>query len=349
MPIPSASLYPAALDSDTSLFKLTDRKTFTLAGGITDTALAMTVNESCAGLTGNFFLAFVTGEMIYVTSISSSTMTIIRGASGTSPTTHSTSEASKMIVTAQIFEQFKRVFVAIETELGIVARGAFATVAARIADAESRLTNHTHTGGSQGPLINADTVDTFHATATPTASRIVVSDGSGKVDAWVSGAASGTAGKVALATTAEINASVEASKAVVPSALAASIHATRFLSLVILDPLTALAVANPVAGFNFVVPPDLAGYKLVGAYASVDVASSSGNITIQLRHLAGAFLSTAITILATRTYSTYSGTTQPVVNATYAALASYDTIFADCTAAGTGAKGLQVTLVFRLP
>ena len=62
--------------------------------------------------------------------------------------------------------------------------------------------------------------DPANATATPGGTKIVMSDASGTVDAWVSDATTGGKGKVRLATVAETQAGACADKAVTPAGLA---------------------------------------------------------------------------------------------------------------------------------
>lgn len=355
MPAPSAAKYPSVLDDDTSLFKLSDRKSFTLANGITDTALAMTVNESCSGLTGNFFLAFATGEMVYVTSVdtSSKAMTIIRGSGGTSPTTHNTSEGMKMIVTAQIFEQFKRVIVAIEEELGTLAKSTFANVAARIADAERRLHYHTHDGTTDyGPRIDADTVDTYHATATPAASKVVVSDTGGKVDGWITTASDTAPGIAELATIAETNTGTDAARAVTPDGLAGSNFGTRVVYLCVIDGATAPTVTAGLGSFTFFVPAELNGMNLVNANVCVQTASSSGLPTFRVWRYNGSasnsMLSTSASIDVGE-YESRTGATPVVIDTGYDDVHTGDRITFECTAVGTSTKGVSFMLSFRLP
>lgn len=51
----------------------------------------------------------------------------------------------------------------------------------------------------------ADTFDSLPVSATPSANTVVISDGSGKIDGWITEATSAAAGKVRLATDGEVN------------------------------------------------------------------------------------------------------------------------------------------------
>ena len=77
-----------------------------------------------------------------------------------------------------------------------------------------------HTGNDgTGSGLDADKVDGYDATATPTASRVVVSSATGKVDGWVSDATDTVKGKVGLATDAEVAAGSSTSLAITPAGL----------------------------------------------------------------------------------------------------------------------------------
>jgi hypothetical protein len=59
--------------------------------------------------------------------------------------------------------------------------------------------------------------DPTNATATPTASKIVIADGGGKVDGWITAATDAAAGKVELATDAETITGTDTARAVTPA------------------------------------------------------------------------------------------------------------------------------------
>jgi len=106
----------------------------------------------------------------------------------------------------------------------------------------------------------------------------------------------------------------------------------------------------------FTIPPELNGAKLISAHAYCYTASSSGKPTIQVARGRRAsptsaptyndMLSTRITIDAGE-YSSTDAAAQPVINTAYAYVATRDVIRVDIDVAGTGTKGLDVSLVFR--
>ena len=100
----------------------------------------------------------------------------------------------------------------------------------------------------------------------------------------------------------------------------------------------------------FTVPPLLNGANLEDADASVATSSSSGLPTIQIRNVTQSvdMLSTRITIDENEFHS-YNATTPPVIDTTKDNVATADVLRIDVDVAGTGTKGLQVVLTFRLP
>lgn len=192
--------------------------------------------------------------------------------------------------------------------------------------------------------------DPTNATATPTASKIVIADASAKIDGWVSAASDTVPGKVEIATIAETNTGTDAARAVSPDGLAGSTLGKRVIELLLVDTATALAVADGVGSILFVIPPELNGFNLVDADASVFTVSSSGTPTIQIYNLTDAvdMLSTRITIDANELTS-YTAATAPVIDATKDDVATGDQLRIDCDVAGTGTKGLAVMLSFQLP
>lgn len=97
----------------------------------------------------------------------------------------------------------------------------------------------------------------------------------------------------------------------------------------------------------FDVDDDLGGAKLTAVYAYVSTVSSSGAVTIQIHNVTGAadMLSTALTIDASEKRSK-TAAIAAAIDPAQAAVADGDEIRIDVDGAGTGAKGLLVTLVF---
>lgn len=99
----------------------------------------------------------------------------------------------------------------------------------------------------------------------------------------------------------------------------------------------------------FTVPPILNGMNLVDADAMVYIAATSGTPTIQIANVnIGDMLSTPITIDRNEDNS-YTAAIQPVIDTDKDHVATGDVLRIDVDVAGTGTKGLQVCLTFKLP
>jgi hypothetical protein len=187
-----------------------------------------------------------------------------------------------------------------------------------------------------------------NATATPTASKIVIADAGGKVDGWVSASSDTTAGKVELATAAETTTGTDAARAVTPDGFAGSNYGKRIVQIKIFDDATAVTTGD--GKFHFFISSELDGYNLVDADAGVSTVSSSGTPTVQIYNVTQTadMLSTRITIDANEKTS-YSAATAPVIDAANDDVATGDELRIDVDVAGTGTKGLSVILTFQLP
>jgi len=98
------------------------------------------------------------------------------------------------------------------------------------------------------------------------------------------------------------------------------------------------------------IPVELNGSVLETIGAHVYTVSSSGNPTFQIHNKTDAvdMLSTPITIDVNELDSK-DAATPPVINRAADDVATGDEIRIDCDVAGTGTKGLEVRLGFRLP
>jgi hypothetical protein len=95
------------------------------------------------------------------------------------------------------------------------------------------------------------------------------------------------------------------------------------------------------------VDEDVAKFHLVAVRCYVTTVSSSGAITVQVRNVTAAadMLSTAVTIDASEKNSS-TAATAAVVDAANDLVSDGDEIAVDIDGAGTGAKGLGITLRF---
>lgn len=111
---------------------------------------------------------------------------------------------------------------------------------------------------------------------------------------------------------------------------------------------TALTIGNGKA--HFTIPIELTGMNLISVGAHVYTVSSSGSPTFQIHNLTDAqdMLSTVLTIDATEKDSK-DAATPAVINTTYDDIVTGDELRFDCDGAGTGAKGMEIRMGFRLP
>ena len=168
-------------------------------------------------------------------------------------------------------------------------------------------------------------------------------------DSFVSAASDTTAGKVELAIASEVNTGTDATRAVTPDSLAGSEFGVKLVEIMASDMSTAITTGDGKAGF--MVPASMNGMNLIRAHAALLAAqSSSGTPTIQIRNATQTadMLSTRITIDANESTS-HTAATPPVVDTSNDDVATGDLLYVDVDVAGTGAKGLLVTLEFQLP
>jgi len=152
-----------------------------------------------------------------------------------------------------------------------------------------------------------------------------------------------------LATAAEINTGTDAGRTITPDALAGSNLGTVRVVLTAIAPATDCAVADDNAHFH--VPASMAGMNLVSVHAENITAGATGTGTYQVRNDTSGnnMLSTAITIDSGETGSD-TAATAAVINASEDDLTENDLISIDIDGIQTtAAKGLVVTLEFRLP
>jgi len=121
---------------------------------------------------------------------------------------------------------------------------------------------------------------------------------------------------------------------------------TRLVQIQVTDPNGAtLTTGNGKAYFT--IPLEMNGKNLVSVSASLTTVSTSGLPNVQIANVTDAvdMLSTALTIDANELTS-YTATTPAVIDTTKDDVVTGDLLRIDVDGAGTGAKGLQVTLGF---
>ena len=186
------------------------------------------------------------------------------------------------------------------------------------------------------------------ASATPGASILPVSDGSGKLDGWINDGSTSTKGKVQLATYTETTTGTDTAKTLTPSGFSHSDYGKRSMQVKILDDSTLLTTGE--GKLILCIQSEFNGYNLVGAQAYVTTPSSSGLPSIGIRNVTDAveMLSVNITINVSG-YTSYAATTPPTIDTAHGDVATGDLIAVDIDTAGTGTKGLGVILSFQLP
>lgn len=166
----------------------------------------------------------------------------------------------------------------------------------------------------------------------------------------VAAASESAAGKIEIATIAEIETGTDTGRAVAVDQLAGSNFGERVVEILVSDPNgDAITVGDGKAYFR--VPSSMNGMNLVEVAAHVTTASASGGpILIQIRNSTQTadMLSTRITIDDTE-IDTGTAAAAAVIDTGNDDIASGDIIHVDIDDPGSGAKGLLVQLIFRLP
>lgn len=167
--------------------------------------------------------------------------------------------------------------------------------------------------------------------------------------ATIAPASNTLAGKVELATTAETSAGTDSGRAVSPAALAGSIFGTFIVSVMVTDPNGSVATTGDGKAYWFV-PFELDGCDLVSVSMGVTTVSSSGIPTVQINNQSQTadMLSTKLTVDASETHSK-TAATAATIDTGNDDVAYGDMIRFDIDVAGTGTKGICVTMGFRKP
>jgi len=157
-------------------------------------------------------------------------------------------------------------------------------------------------------------------------------------------------GALEIATSAEINTSTDADRAMTPDLFAASNYGIRYVQIMAVAKATDLTVTDGLAYFH--VPAGLNGMDLVEVHAEVFTAPAGSTATFELSKNGAStqMLSTNITIDASETGSD-SAATAAVIDTSNDNIATNDLIQINCTQIGssTAGAGLLVTMGFRIP
>jgi len=156
-------------------------------------------------------------------------------------------------------------------------------------------------------------------------------------------------GALELATTAEINTSTDADRAMTPDLYAASNYGIRYVQIMAVAKATALTVTDGLAYFH--VPAGMDGMDLVEVHAECFTAPVGAGLVIEISNNGAAtqMLSTNLTIDAGATGSDTA--TSAVIDTSNDDLDTNDLIQINCTQVGssTAGSGLLVTMGFRIP
>jgi hypothetical protein len=164
----------------------------------------------------------------------------------------------------------------------------------------------------------------------------------------VSAASESAAGKIEVATNAEIDTGTDTGRAMSPDQFAGSNRGKRIIQVKVFDDATAATTGDGKA--IFFVPVELNGMNLVDVEAYVTGVSSSGALTVMIRNITQAadMLSTAITIDQSEN-SSLTAATAPVIDTNNDDVATGDLIAIDVDGAGSSAEGLGVVMSFQTP
>ncbi len=141
MTIPSSSLYPTAIDNDSSLFAdPVNSLTFTLKTDVSDVGTELELVEDISAFETPCFFAFVGGDIVYVISKNNTTriLTVERGPVSS---THTAGETLRPTVAAEYFNQLKRAILAVENTLGINPQGTHQNVVDRLNNVDLSISN----------------------------------------------------------------------------------------------------------------------------------------------------------------------------------------------------------------
>lgn len=164
----------------------------------------------------------------------------------------------------------------------------------------------------------------------------------------VTSASTTVTGVAELAIASELNTGTDATRANTPDALAGSIFGTKIVVLKVFD--DDVSVFTGDGKIYFTIPEELNGMNLVSVGAHIYTVSSSGVLSVAVHNNTDSadMLSVNITIDETESDSK-DATTPATIDTSTDDVATGDEIRIDCDSEGTGAKGLEARLSFRLP
>jgi len=194
-----------------------NQKYWTISGIHSSSVQVLTVTTTITEVSApQYLLNARTGEIIYAEGISGATFTsCTRGADGTTAIAMANGDRIYLVNSANIYNQLRREILRIDSYLvtngdthdhsgGDGAQISHAGLSdLTTGDPHTQYQKESEKGAASGyASLNASTKvveDPANATATPTASKIPIADGSGKLDGWISATATPTASKIPIA------------------------------------------------------------------------------------------------------------------------------------------------------
>jgi len=312
----------------------------TLSSGINNSVTSLTVASAATFPNSGNFRIKIDNELLFVTAVSGTNFTVTRGVESTSAASHSTSAVVEHVLSRQGL--LNAVSDGVATGLATLA-----TVAASgdYDDLSNTPTLATvATSGSYSDLSDKPTV---------TASRALVSDGSGvasasSVTATELGYLSGVTSAIQTQLGTKANTSSLATVATSGSFADLTNKPAQTLQQVVVEFATEVATGDGQA--YFVVTAPVSGLNLTGVHACVITAGTTGTTDIQIARDRGGsvvdMLSTKITIDSTEKGSD-TAATPAVINTSNDDVQNYDVLRIDVDAvSSTAPEGLIVTLIF---
>lgn len=172
-------------------------------------------------------------------------------------------------------------------------------------------------------------------------------DNDGIPGAKIVAASSTTEGVSELAIVSEINAGTDAVRTITPNVLAGSNLGTKNIVREGMAFDTTLTTGD--GKVRLTIPIELNGMNLVSVGAHVYTASSSGTPTFQIYNLTqAADMLTNLLVIDENEYDTKDAATAPLIDTANDDVATGDVLRFDCDVAGTGTKGMEIRMGFRL-
>lgn len=171
----------------------------------------------------------------------------------------------------------------------------------------------------------------------------------GNVDAVVTNASETARGKIEIATTGEINAGSDATRAIAPDQFQASLRNLRFVDFIVVeadtDVATGTSLVSWVCPFDGTIIQDDTDVDWFAAYTTT--AGSTGTMIVDVNLNGSTIMTTNKLDIETGELDTTTAATQPDLTTTSISKGDIITVDIDAIHSGTAAKGLVVRLAIR--